>query len=98
MIVHTLSLHDSLPCLRAIGGLNALRYVDLSRRDLTGRTAKPIVSVRMGFSNLSLDSRRIAPVATTRPPVSPDLDATIGTRISPNVARLSVLPLMCCVE
>src|SRR3546814_19484550 len=47
----------------------------LSRRDLNGRTSKPIVSVRMGFSNLSLDSRRIAPVATTRPPVSPDLDA-----------------------
>src|SRR3546814_16226627 len=36
--------------LRAIGGLNALPYVDLSRRDLNGRTSKPIVSVRMGFS------------------------------------------------
>src|SRR3546814_2610414 len=35
--------------LRAIGGLNALLYVDLSRRDLNGRTSKPIVSVRMGF-------------------------------------------------
>src|SRR3546814_17969747 len=69
--------------LRAIGGLNALLYVALSRRDLNGRTSKPIVYVRMGFSNLSLDYRRIAPVATTRPPVSPELDATLGTRLSP---------------
>src|SRR3546814_14650506 len=59
--------------LRAIGSLNALLYVDLSRKDLNGRNCKPIVSVRLGISTHSLVSPRIEQFATTRPPASPHL-------------------------
>src|SRR3546814_11280249 len=53
--------------LRAIGGLNALLYVDLSRRDLNGRPSYHFVSGRFGFAILTLDSRSLSPVPTTTP-------------------------------
>src|SRR3546814_18583748 len=65
--------------LRAIGGLNELLYVDLSRRDLNDRTSTPLVSLRIDFSNLMIDSRRIVQVANHSPPVHHDLQDTPHT-------------------
>src|SRR3546814_7362818 len=52
-------------------GLNAVLYVARSRSDLNGLTSNPTVSVRIALSNLSLVSRRMAPVSAALSHTSP---------------------------
>src|SRR3546814_11784872 len=73
-------------------GLNAVLYVARSRSDLNGLTSNPTVSVRIALSNLSLVSRRMAPVSAALSHTSPVRGDQTGTLTSAKEARLSDEP------
>src|SRR3546814_20917490 len=75
-------------------GLNAVLYVARSRSDLNGLTSNPTVSVRIALSNLSLVSRRMAPVSAALSHTSPVRGDQTGTLTSAKDARLSDEPFI----
>src|SRR3546814_3061984 len=74
--------------------MNAVLYVARSRSDLNGLTSKPTVSVRIALSNLSLVSRRLAPVSAALSHSSPVRGDQTGPLTSEKDARLSDDPLI----
>src|SRR3546814_9396843 len=92
-----------MTCVRSLGsctalyvrrGLNAVLYVARSRIDLNGLTSNPTVSVRIALSNLSLVSRRMAPVSAALSHTSPVRGDQTGTLTSAKDARLSDEPFI----
>src|SRR3546814_17365525 len=84
----------SCTALEVRRGLNAVLYVARSRSDLNGLTSNPTVSVRIALSNLSLVSRRMAPVSAALSHTSPVRGDQTGTLTSAKAARLSDEPFI----